>query len=61
MAQQTVRDSERLAKLSEGKCDVDDVEAVIDRVVDVAVLGLIAGGTGKVEPESIGARRARMS
>jgi hypothetical protein len=56
-----VRDSERLAKLSEGKCDVDDVEAVIDRVVDVAVLGLIAGGTGKVEPESIGARRARMS
>jgi AcrR family transcriptional regulator len=61
MAQQTVRDSERLAKLSEGTCDVDDVEAVIDRVVDVAVLGLIAGGTGKVEPESIGARRARMS
>jgi AcrR family transcriptional regulator len=42
MAQQTVRDSERLAKLSEGKCDVDDVEGVIERVVDVAVLGLTA-------------------
>jgi AcrR family transcriptional regulator len=42
MAQQTVRDSERLTKLSEGKCDVDDVEDVIDRVVDVAVMGLTA-------------------
>ena len=43
MAQQTVRDSERLAKLSEGKCDVDDVEGVIARVVDVAVIGLVGG------------------
>jgi len=42
MAQQTVRDSERLTKLSEGQCDVDDVEAVIDRVVRVAVMGLTA-------------------
>jgi AcrR family transcriptional regulator len=41
MAQQTVRDSERLTKLSEGKCDLDDVEAVIARVVDVAVMGLM--------------------
>src|ERR1700760_813997 len=57
MAQQTVRDSERLAKLSEGKCDVDDVESVIDRVVDVAVLGLTARGAGKAEPETAGARR----
>jgi AcrR family transcriptional regulator len=61
MAQQTVRDSERLAKLSEGKCDVDDVEGVIDRVVDVAVLGLIARGAGKAELESVGGRRARIS
>ena len=43
MAQQTVRDCERLAKLSEGKCDVDDVEGVIARVVDVAVMALTAG------------------
>jgi AcrR family transcriptional regulator len=43
MAQQTVRDSERLTKLSEGKCDVDDVEDVIARVVDVAVMGLTSG------------------
>jgi AcrR family transcriptional regulator len=47
MAQQTVRDSERLAKLSEGKCDVDDVDDVIDRVVDVAMLGLTAGAKEK--------------
>lgn len=43
MAQQTVRDSERLTKLSEGKCDLDDVEGVIARVVEVAVMGLTAG------------------
>jgi AcrR family transcriptional regulator len=43
MAQQTVRDSERLTKLSEDKCDVDDVEGIITRVVDVAVLGLTSG------------------
>jgi AcrR family transcriptional regulator len=43
MAQQTVRDSERLIKLSEGKCDVDDVDDVIERVVSVAVTGLVGG------------------
>ena len=59
MAQQTVRDSERLAKLSEGKCDVDDVDSVIDRVVDVAVLGLTAGSAGKTE--AAGARRVRVN
>jgi AcrR family transcriptional regulator len=45
LAQQTVRDSERLTKLSEGKCDLDDVEGVISRVVDVAVMAL-SGATG---------------
>jgi AcrR family transcriptional regulator len=44
MAQQTVRDSERLTKLSEAKCDLNDVEGVIARVVDVAVMGLVSGG-----------------
>jgi AcrR family transcriptional regulator len=44
MAQQTVRDSERLTKLSEGQCDLDDVEGVIARVVAVAVMGLSGGG-----------------
>jgi AcrR family transcriptional regulator len=45
MAQQTVRDSERLTKLSDGKCDLDDVEAVIARVVDVAVMALTNSAT----------------
>jgi AcrR family transcriptional regulator len=57
MAQQTVRDSERLTKLSEGKCDVDDVEGIIARVVSVAVMGL-AGGAAK---EKAGARPAALS
>jgi AcrR family transcriptional regulator len=56
MAQQTVRDSERLAKLSEGKCDVDDVDDVIDRVVDVAVLGLTARPAERKLADAIGAR-----
>jgi len=43
MAQQTVRDSERLTKLSDGKCDVDDVAGIIDRVVAVSVMALTMG------------------
>jgi AcrR family transcriptional regulator len=59
MAQQTVRDTERLTKLSEGQCDVDDVEAVIARVVKVAVMALSAGDSGsKVAPRAM-AREAR--
>lgn len=46
MAQQTVRDSERLTKLSEGQCDVDDVEGIVARVVDVATRAL---ATRKIE------------
>src|ERR1700761_41288 len=57
MAQQTVRDSERLAKLSEGKCDVDDVEAVVERVVAVAVMGLTASSAKEKAP----ARAAALS
>lgn len=42
MAHQTIRDSERLEKLSEGACNLDDVDAVIERIVGVAVLALTA-------------------
>ncbi|WP_024517210.1 TetR/AcrR family transcriptional regulator [Bradyrhizobium sp. Tv2a-2] len=59
MAQQTVRDTERLTKLSEGKCDVDDVDGVIDRVVRVAVMALSAGdATSKALTRAM-AREAR--
>ncbi|HVV39830.1 MAG TPA: TetR/AcrR family transcriptional regulator [Nitrobacter sp.] len=40
MAHQTIRDTERLTKLSEGRCDLNDVNAIIDRVVAVATLAL---------------------
>ena len=40
MAHQTIRDSERLTKLSEGSCDLNDVAAIIDRIVAVSVMAL---------------------
>src|ERR1700755_62855 len=40
MAHQTIRDSERLTKLSEGKCDINDVQGIIERVVAVSVRAL---------------------
>ncbi|WP_407175262.1 TetR/AcrR family transcriptional regulator [Bradyrhizobium sp. STM 3562] len=59
MAQQTVRDAERLTKLSDGKCDVDDVEGIIERVVKVAVMALNAGNAaGKTATRAM-AREAR--
>jgi AcrR family transcriptional regulator len=56
MAQQTVRDSERLTKLSEGKCDLDDVEAIIARVVTVAALALTGGRADGKAPAKFAAR-----
>jgi AcrR family transcriptional regulator len=58
MAQQTVRDSERLTKLSEGKCDVDDVEGIIARVVDVAVMGLSGSEARSKAPAKLAVRDA---
>ena len=40
MGHHTIREKERLTKLSEGKCDLDDVEAIVERVVGVAVMAL---------------------
>ena len=59
MAQQTVRDTERLSKLSDGQCDVDDVEAVIARVVKVAVMALTAADSGSKIAPRVMAREAR--
>lgn len=55
MAHQTIRDSERLQKLSEGRCDLDDVDGVIDRVVAVAASAL--GAAAKTDKPA--ARRGR--
>jgi AcrR family transcriptional regulator len=59
MAQQTVRDSERLTKLSDGKCDVDDVEDIIARVVAVALMGLMGKEARSKAPAKLVARDAR--
>jgi hypothetical protein len=45
MAHHTIREKERLLRLSEGKCDLDDVRAIIDRVVTVSVMALTMGDT----------------
>jgi AcrR family transcriptional regulator len=58
MAHQTIRDSERLTKLSEGKCDLDDVDGIIERVVAVSVTALM-GAVERNAAEAVGARRAR--
>src|ERR1700736_3867640 len=47
MAHQTVRDSERLTKLSEGLCDLNDVAGIIERVVAVSVMALTGGEVEK--------------
>src|SRR6478752_3822964 len=57
MAHQTIRDSERLAKLSEGSCDLNDVEGIIDRIVAVSVKALAGGDTRLAD--KVSARGAR--
>ena len=44
MSHHTIREKERLTKLSEGQCDLNDVHGIIDRVVAVSVMALTGGG-----------------
>src|SRR6202166_265026 len=49
MAHHTIRESERLTKLSEGLCDLNDVAAITEGVVAVSVMALTTGtASGKV-------------
>jgi hypothetical protein len=57
MAHQTIRDSERLTKLSEGLCDLNDVDGIIDRIVAVSVKALIGGEIKMADKLSV--QRAR--
>ena len=57
MAHQTIRDSERLAKLSDGLCDLNDVGAIIDRIVAVSVKALKADE--RKFADKVSAQRAR--
>lgn len=56
MAHHTIRESERLTKLSEGQCDLDDVEDVVARVVSVATMALTAVQTEAKAPSKVAAR-----
>jgi AcrR family transcriptional regulator len=60
MSHHTIRENERLTKLSEGKCDLDDVQGIIDRVVRVSVMAL-TGGEAQAKKSSgrLAAREAR--
>ncbi len=58
MAHQTIRDSERLTKLSEGSCDLADVDGIIERVVAVSVMALTGKQAETRIPAGI-AQRAR--
>ena len=59
MAHQTVRDSERLTKLSDGSCDIDDVDGIIERIVAVSVKALTGNEAEKKTPARLVARDAR--
>ncbi|KJC48686.1 TetR family transcriptional regulator [Bradyrhizobium sp. LTSP885] len=50
MAHHTIREKERLIRLSEGKCDLDDVAGIIDRVVAVSVMALTTGDAASKSP-----------
>ena len=56
MAHHTIREKERLLRLSEGKCDLDDVEDVVARVVSVATMALAAGKVETKAPSRVAAR-----
>jgi AcrR family transcriptional regulator len=59
MAHQTIRDSERLTKLSEGSCDLNDVQGIIERIVAVSVTALTGNGAASKVPARLVAREAR--
>jgi hypothetical protein len=59
MSHHTIREKERLTKLSEGKCDLDDVEAIVDRVVGVAVMALGAPASSSKSAMRVTAASAR--
>ena len=57
MAHHTIRERERLTKLSEGVCDLDDVQGIVERVVAVSVMALT--GEESRSTEKVSAQRAR--
>jgi AcrR family transcriptional regulator len=58
-AHHTIRESERLARLSDGKCDLNDVAGIIERIVAVSVTALTGGAAEKKPAAKLVARDAR--
>ena len=59
MAHQTIRDGERLGKLSDGRCDLDDVGGIIERIVAVCALALTQPPFKAVVSDKTGEQRGR--
>jgi AcrR family transcriptional regulator len=59
LAHQTIRDGERLTKLSDGQCDLDDVGSIIQRIVAVCVLALTQRGAKAVVTDKAAEPRGR--
>jgi AcrR family transcriptional regulator len=59
MSHHTIRERERLTKLSDGKCDLNDVQGILDRVVAVSVTALTGGGVESKTSGKAVAREAR--
>src|SRR5664279_3632370 len=59
MAHHTIRESERLTRLSDGKCDLNDVQRIIDRIVAVSVMALTGSEAEKKPAAKLAARDAR--
>jgi hypothetical protein len=59
MAHQTIRDSERLTKLSEGLRDLNHVEGIIERIVAVSVKALPGSEAESKTSAKLVARDAR--
>jgi AcrR family transcriptional regulator len=59
MAHHTIRESERLTRLSDGKCDLNDVAGIIERIVAVSVMALTASASEKKPAAKLVARDAR--
>ncbi len=61
MSHHTIREKERLTKLSEGQCDLNDVQAIVDRVVAVSVMALTGGAVQTKAPARPAATYGRLT
>ncbi len=59
MAHHTIRESERLTRLSDGKCDLNDVAGMIERIVAVSVMALTGNAAERKPAAKLVARDAR--